>query len=389
MREFEPSNPFFNNEPPEYIPVEPSPPDAPVQPDAPLQPEAPVQPDAPLRKGPYAPFIMAKKYAELTGNGLFNLDPVADAEAKTASKSTVHEPFYRGPPEKESCGPMHQTQGISNHAFQNERKKLRKVDVDDSAWLENVNKVRKEAEKASKPDPAFKKLTSKIKELDKDIKTNAMMIQNAKNQPHMASQVTGLQGSIDLLREQKKAIVDSPAYGVKARLIRGAKIMAEKTKGYLTDGSKLPRGEAEHLFIQAISLYGALYRGVEHGGLQLSNSDCMDTLMKMDQITAFTSAAYSTPAPAESAQDLEAREEKNLRVGRAMTQLTYLASPLYKLACLIKSQNKLGPSEIAAMTLALCTLWIAWILNFPDQHFFPKLHTTYLLTCSFLRSCSK
>ena len=57
-----------------------------------------------------------------------------------------------------------------------------------------------------------------------------------------------------------------------------------------------------------------------------------------------------------------------------MTQLTCLAGPLCTLACLMKSQKKLGTSEIAAMTLALCTLWIAWILNFPDQHFFPKLH---------------
>ena len=202
------------------------------------------------------------------------------------------------------------------------------------------------------------------------------MIQKAKkNQRMTAGQVSALERSIDHLREEKKVIIDSPAYGIKARLMRGAKIVAEKSKCYLTDGSKLPRGEAEHLFTKAISVYGALYR-VEHGGLQLSNSDCIDSLEKIKEITAFTSAAYKIPAvtPAESTHDEEAREEKNLCVGRVMTQLTFLAGPLYTLACLMKSQKKLGASEIASMTLALCTLWIAWILNFPDQHFFPKLH---------------
>jgi hypothetical protein len=178
-----------------------------------------------------------------------------------------------------------------------------KVDVDSSSWLQTVKEVQKDAKKASKPDPsAFKKLASKIKELNKDINANAIMIQNAKNDPQRAKWIPVLQRSIDQLREKKKAIVDSPAHGVnKAMLMLGAKIVAENTKAHLTDRIKLPRGKAKHLFIQSISVHGALCC-VEHSGLQLSNSDCIDALKIIEEITAFTSAAYAMPARVESVQ---------------------------------------------------------------------------------------
>jgi hypothetical protein len=159
---------------------------------------------------------MAKVRCEQTNGGKIHLDAAADAEAKTASKNAVHEPFHRGPPEKESCEPMHQTQGIANHAFQNTRKKLRQIDVDNSSWIQTVTEVQKDAEKEAKPDAAFKGLTTKIKRLDGDTKMNAIMLQNAKDDSLRASQVASLKASIGRMRAEKKAIVDSPEFGIKA-----------------------------------------------------------------------------------------------------------------------------------------------------------------------------
>jgi hypothetical protein len=82
----------------------------------------------------------------------------------------------------------------------------------------------------------------------------------------------------------------------------------------------------------------------------------------------------------------EKREAKRLKVNLLMEKAKKIATPLFTVAKLLKTQEKLGPSKIIELKESLARFYQNWLRLFPatDQHMFPKLHHLLAHILSFI-----
>lgn len=319
--------------------------------------------DAPLREGLNSNQASYERFKEATDDGNYKHSEKALLALKRSSNSVTNLPLLHIPPSKDPVAPMHAMQGHITHLLQAGRDELRAIDTEDSAWVRRIEAMSEEVERHSKESAEFKAshkqsdaLKRKIVGLEKSIER-----QLALRRPNQ-NEIDELRRQISEKQAERKAHAQNSGYGLAHKLTNGAKKLLPLLQDYLKDSSRKSRGEAEFVYNRAIEILAGVRFRPERTGFELSNADGIKVLKVMDEIGDVVSRCYGNePAKRELVKQVVAR-------------IKAVASPLYQLCLLLKSQKIIPPETQEVIRTHQCAVFTAWRANFPNKNVFLKMH---------------
>ena len=281
--------------------------------------------DAPKREGANSIINTSKKYAELTGNGKFNLPDDMARQINIGCGSSFHEYLLDVPSVKDNGGILHQSGGWINHFYAAIRAFVRNEE-DDTVWmldarrifetelikimeqfkphakgettryrqLYNENKVLQQ--KAKKARVKVQELrTHKYRTMNGSVvEENSNDVAEAETAATQAFQ-TAITHADDIAKSLFKDCVNHAEDSTFAHmnlLKKGAAEMEIHLGKYLKAKSKKPRGKAENAFNSGLQrLAGGKYMA-QHSGFEHTTENGIDTLQHFDKVADAVEKVY-------------------------------------------------------------------------------------------------
>lgn len=143
------------------------------------------------------------------------------------------------------------------------------------------------------------------------------------------------------------------------QLRAGAAFLLGKIKEY--KDSKKPKGIAVHYFIMAILWTGCTFQA-QHGGTELTNGNVLAMLESWKRIFETVCGAYKVDS------------EKHEMVRQILEKATVIATPLFEITTMMKSQQKWDKARLGRYKKLAADVYLNWYDLFPWQGVFPKMH---------------
>ncbi|CAJ1941804.1 unnamed protein product [Cylindrotheca closterium] len=324
--------------------------------------------DYPSRCGEHSNSIMFQKLEEDTNNGnnTYSEDELRDIRERHGC--VINKPLLDIHPSKQTFGALHNGAGLENHFKNNIDGRLGKIDAlktnpETVTWLEKVA----DAQGRCKQIKATTKrrlttLKQKIKKLQANIDSTRINVERAKDPRRRFASTTDdcvhyMQAQLASLLAEKEPVVRE--CGKNLRLHNGAVALLKAIEKY--DGTKKPKGPAQWAFRKAIEIAGPKFNP-QFGGMDLSHAHGLLMLEKWSEIMAMVCGAYKPG------------DGKHEMVAKAMEGSEEIATPLFKMNKLLKSQKKWNDEKINELKGYCYHVFFKWLDIFPKQGVFPKLH---------------
>jgi hypothetical protein len=329
--------------------------------------DAPLR-DAPLREGNCSNRNLHKKWRQLTNNGNYRPTQKEDKEWKQQCFNVVNNPLLDIHPTKQTFGIMHGAHGNETHFKKHIIEALRRVDtmelppeVDRTAlWSEIVKVVERECAK----------YTTLSKEMQTELTANRRLRTDIARVNKVIGKETNELKKSRLIAKRDELVVRRKNHPLETglakhvKLQKGAQLLLTGIQSYYE--SQKPRGEAEYTFLKMIEITGSKFNA-QHGGFEISHADGMNMLESWDTICKVVDNTYST--------DSEGDRIKNPLVKIIMLDSKRIATPLYELNKLLKTQKKWSDQMIENDFKPLAAqVYSEWREQYPSQVPFPKLH---------------
>lgn len=323
--------------------------------------------DCPSRCGQYSNPIMYRDLQAAINNGNNTYSDATLQRLREKHGCVVNKPLLDIHPSKQTFGPLHNGAGMENHFKNNIDEKMAEIDEmknpgGTETWLEKVEDVKGRCKHIVKTyKPLLKDLKIESNAIQRNIRSYRSMIDRNTNKRTRCESVAD--EDVQSMREVlhglvvEKERIDSE-HGIKSRLKKGAATLQKSIETYL--GSKKAKGPAQWAFRKAIEMAGPRFNP-QFGGMDLSHAHGLLMLEQWSTIVDMTCGAY------------ESDRMKSEMVKQEMRESTKIATPLFKMNTLLKSQQKFDMERIDQLKSSSCHLFFNW-LEFFDQGVFPKLH---------------
>jgi hypothetical protein len=256
--------------------------------------------------------------------------------------------------------PMHTPQGIGGHFRDNVRKELRSFDETEGSWLQEVARVLEEAEAVMGMD--WKEAEKKQSNLHSNISRKENEIRRKRKDGAVQAVIDWAEAQVQKLRQDLELHLIESGLGRRSQLCRGADTIVKGIKEYLDPKNKRPRGKAEYVYNQAIPIFANVKYRKEYGGTSLSHRDNMQVLAAWDKVCKAVLVAF------------DGHPDQQALVQIIMDKSKKLAAPLFTLSKLLKSQQKCDDAWVEAIKDAIAEVYYCWVIDYPQQDCFPKLH---------------